>query len=207
MNKKTLDKKELVQKFRTEGILDAARRVIAMNGLDKTTMEQVAAEAGISKATIYLYFKNKQALYFHCVMDRFDTIIAEMKKAADGIADPMKKIETLITTQVREIEKERDFHKVFLTESMAIFFDRTTGFGQEFAKRHDEFTGLVCAALKDAMDKGMLREMDPVKCFSLLFSMVRGMAMCKMVCDDKTPLSSETGMILDVFLNGLRVRE
>jgi hypothetical protein len=45
---------------------------------------------------------------------------------------------------------------------------------------------------------------DPAKGFSLLFSMVRGMAMYKIIHNDKTPLSSEAGLILGVFFDGLR---
>jgi len=205
VTKKAYTKKELVQRFRTEGILDAARRVIARRGLDKTTMEQVAEEAGISKATIYLYFKNKEALYFHCVMERFDALLALMRESLVGVDDPVKKIETLVVTQVRAIEQDKDFTRVFLTESMGVFLDHTTDFGQEFKKRHDEFTAIYADTLKEAMDKGQLREADPVKAFSLLFSMVRGMAMCKLLFKDGTPLSSEVGLILGVFFNGLKI--
>jgi TetR/AcrR family transcriptional regulator len=204
MTNKTGTKKELVQRFRTEGILEAARRVIARRGLDKATMEQVAEEAGISKATIYLYFRNKEALYFHCVMDRFDEVLTSMKDAVRGVDDPIDKIEALVTAQIKAIESDKDFFRVFLTERMGIFLELDTEFGQEFSRRHGEFTKLLSGALEEGMDRGLLRKVDPVKAFSLLFSMVRGMAMCKILYGEDAPLSSETGLILDVFFNGLK---
>jgi len=204
MTRKVLDKKELIQKFRTEGILDAARRVIALRGLEKATMEQVAEEAGISKATIYLYFKNKDALYYHCVMDRFEEMMDAMKSAIEGMDDPVEKIKTLVTVQLREMEADKEFFKVFFTERLGVFLDQSSEFGAEFTKRHDEFTGFMAGILKDGMDRGLIRKVDPVKGFSLLFSMVRGMAMCKIFCADTTPLSSDSGLILGVFLDGLR---
>jgi AcrR family transcriptional regulator len=207
MGSKIMDKKELVHQFRTEGILDAARKVIARRGLEKATMEQVAGEAGISKATIYLYFKNKEDLYFQCVIDRLDEVTQKMKEAASDIDDPLLRLEALITSQMKSIEADRDFFKVFLTERLGLFLDQDTEFGVEFAKRHDEYAKLLSGVLKEGMDKGVIREMDPVKCFYLLFAMVRGMAMFMILCDEKTRLSSESGLILDVFFNGLKLKQ
>src|SRR5437867_4192319 len=48
---------------RPSEILDAALRVFARRGLHRTNLEEVAKEAGISKGTIYLYFKNKEELF------------------------------------------------------------------------------------------------------------------------------------------------
>ena len=206
MNKKKPSKKEIVQKFRTEGILDAARRVLGLRGLEKATMEQVAEEAGISKATIYLYYKNKEALYFTCVMDRFDEMLRAMKEGVKDIDDPIKKIEALIGMQLMAIESDKEFFRVFLTEKMGIFLDPASEFAEEFTRKHDEYTDFMAGVLKDGMDRGLLREIDPVKGFSLLFSMVRGMAMCKIIYGDKTPLSEEAGLILGVFFDGLRIK-
>ena len=48
---------------RQEQILDAAAGVIVRLGYDKTTVHDVAEETGISRRTVYLYFKGKEALF------------------------------------------------------------------------------------------------------------------------------------------------
>ncbi len=48
---------------RREDILSAAGRVFGMNGYACATMDQVAADAGISKGSIYNYFQSKQDLF------------------------------------------------------------------------------------------------------------------------------------------------
>jgi AcrR family transcriptional regulator len=50
------------RKARRQAILDAAERVMCTRGLSSTTMEDVAAEAELSKGTLYLYFENRDAL-------------------------------------------------------------------------------------------------------------------------------------------------
>lgn len=48
---------------RQEEILSAAAGVILRLGYDKTTMRDIADEAGVSRGTVYLYFKGKDELF------------------------------------------------------------------------------------------------------------------------------------------------
>ncbi len=47
---------------RRQEILDAARRAFIARGFDGTSMQQIAAESGVSAGNIYRYFPNKEAL-------------------------------------------------------------------------------------------------------------------------------------------------
>ncbi|MBV1867488.1 MAG: TetR/AcrR family transcriptional regulator [Marinosulfonomonas sp.] len=47
---------------RPDEVLDAALALFTQNGFAKTTVEQVAASAGLSKGAVYLYFPSKKAL-------------------------------------------------------------------------------------------------------------------------------------------------
>lgn len=48
---------------REQGILDAAANLITHYGYDKTTVSDIARQAGISKGAIYLHFDSKDALF------------------------------------------------------------------------------------------------------------------------------------------------
>ncbi len=48
---------------RQQQILDAAAARIVRHGYDKTTMGDIADEAGVSRGTVYLYFKGKDELF------------------------------------------------------------------------------------------------------------------------------------------------
>ncbi|MCK5124750.1 MAG: TetR/AcrR family transcriptional regulator [candidate division Zixibacteria bacterium] len=59
----TLDRKEREKEQRLNEILDAAERVFIANGYHNCTMDQIAEEAELSKGTLYLYFKSKEAIF------------------------------------------------------------------------------------------------------------------------------------------------
>jgi TetR/AcrR family fatty acid metabolism transcriptional regulator len=58
---------------RRNQILDAATRVFAAKGFHPTTIKDIAREAGIADGTIYIYFKNKNALLIAMMERMSDT--------------------------------------------------------------------------------------------------------------------------------------
>ena len=56
-------RKEREKQQRAQSILDAATKVFLAKGYEKTTMDDIALEAEITKPTIYQYFETKEQLY------------------------------------------------------------------------------------------------------------------------------------------------
>jgi AcrR family transcriptional regulator len=69
-----------------ERLIDAAERCIDRFGLAKTTLEDVAAEAQVSRATIYRYFGNRDELVLEVLLRElersFDTGLTDFVQAA-----------------------------------------------------------------------------------------------------------------------------
>ncbi|HXQ69779.1 MAG TPA: TetR/AcrR family transcriptional regulator [Pyrinomonadaceae bacterium] len=59
-----------------ESILDATDRLLARFGYRKMTVEDIAAEAGIGKGTIYLHFSSKEEV----VLSHVDRIVDRLKQ-------------------------------------------------------------------------------------------------------------------------------
>ena len=64
--------------LKTEAILEGAMREFLTNGYAATSMDRVAATAGVSKATVYSHFQDKAALFAAIVQqlaeDKFRTV-------------------------------------------------------------------------------------------------------------------------------------
>ena len=54
---------------RRQQLLDIGRRLFAERGLDGTSIEEIAAQAGVSKPVVYEHFGGKEGLYA-VVVDR-----------------------------------------------------------------------------------------------------------------------------------------
>lgn len=62
-------KKQKLIEYNKNNIVEAARILFQKNGIVQTTVDDIAREADCSKATIYVYFKNKDDIYYHLVLD------------------------------------------------------------------------------------------------------------------------------------------
>jgi AcrR family transcriptional regulator len=69
---------------RNELILDAASELFAVVGYDKTTLDEIAERAGISKGSIYLEFDSKQEILFTLISRYKEAQLLEMRRLADS---------------------------------------------------------------------------------------------------------------------------
>ena len=60
-----LARKEAVNDMKRSLILDAAQRVMVRDGYANARIEDIAEEAGFSRAAIYHYFPDKEAIFIH----------------------------------------------------------------------------------------------------------------------------------------------
>ena len=51
-------------------VLEAAKRLFVTHGFSSVSMDQIAADAGVSKLTVYSHFGDKEALFFASVEER-----------------------------------------------------------------------------------------------------------------------------------------
>ena len=69
-----------------EAVLEAARKLMAKNGLD-TQMDEIANEAGVGVGTVYRHFPTKEELIYALAELRFERL-AEFAREAQTEADP-----------------------------------------------------------------------------------------------------------------------
>lgn len=81
------DRKAREKERRSNQIIDAAERIIFSKSLEQATMDEIAAEAELSKGTLYLYFKNKTELYLAIAQRGSDLLNSRFAKVFAGEHD------------------------------------------------------------------------------------------------------------------------
>ncbi len=79
-------------------VLEAALTCIGRVGVAKTTLDDVAREAGCARATVYRYFPGKQQLLGALVDREVTTFGRDLRAAADGAGSLGEAVTTVITT-------------------------------------------------------------------------------------------------------------
>jgi len=101
-------------------IISAATRLFSRFGLEKTTMEDIADELGMTKGNLYLYAKNKKALYRDMVSWALKRWQNRVAKAVTMETDPRKKFEVLCFRAIDYLSQDKALHRL-LVDDPSIF--------------------------------------------------------------------------------------
>lgn len=100
-----LSYKEQIQRIREDAIVEAVNRLLATKGYDAMTVDEVAAEAGMAKASVYKHFASKEDLAAAAMiraLDRAVTFVDGLRENPD--ARPIEQLKAVarwaITSQL-----------------------------------------------------------------------------------------------------------
>jgi len=94
-----------IQIARREIILEAALEVFSQRGFRGATVDEIAAEAGLSKPNLLYYFDSKEAIHEQLLADLLGTWLAPLA-ALDPAGDPIAEIGAYVR---RKLEMAREF--------------------------------------------------------------------------------------------------
>lgn len=80
--------KEQVQRVREDAIVEAVNRLLATKGYDNMTVDEVAAEAGMAKASVYKHFASKEDLAGAAMVRALDRALAFVDDLREQVQTP-----------------------------------------------------------------------------------------------------------------------
>ena len=86
-------------------LVEVARELFARQGLDATTMNDIAASSGKGRRTLYTYFRNKEDIYHAVIEGELERLSEKMDEVANMSTEPEQKILTLIYTHLNMIRE------------------------------------------------------------------------------------------------------
>jgi AcrR family transcriptional regulator len=93
---------------RAPEILEAALACFADKGFAATRMDDIAAHAGITKGTIYLYFESKEAVFKALARQEVGARLAAMTDMVDGFEGPTADLLRLVLSTMGGIVRTSD---------------------------------------------------------------------------------------------------
>jgi AcrR family transcriptional regulator len=103
-------------KERREQLLDIGRRLFAERGLDGTSIEEIAAQAGVSKPVVYEHFGGKEGLYAVVVDREVERLTTTTAMLFDG-THTKAKFEAAAVGLLRYIEENADGFRILVRDS------------------------------------------------------------------------------------------
>jgi len=170
---------------RCRRIMEAARSHFFAHGLERASVDAIAAEAGVSKMTIYSNFGSKEGLFEAVVQDRTDRVMGG--SAGVGALDPLQPHKALLAVgeQFLALTREEDalgkFRSVY--GAAGAYPEACRAFYRQGAER---LNNELAAYLRRASDAGTMKVRNPRLAADLFLAMflgdghIRGLLMLEM---------------------------
>ena len=118
------DKVESRLNNRLELIIDAAARMFDEKGYNATSTQDIAAEVGLLKGSIYYYINSKEDLLFRIIEESHEGALRAISTVSHLEVGPLAKAHALVKTHVKVFHDDRVKHSVFFKEFRSLSDDR-----------------------------------------------------------------------------------
>ena len=108
------ERKEREKEQRRNMIIDAAEKVFFKKGIENSTMDDVAAEAELSKGTLYLYFKSKEDIQLAIAMRGSEILKEMMQKRLSKNKTGYENLLELADISIDFSNKHKHYYEFFL---------------------------------------------------------------------------------------------
>lgn len=151
-------------------ILQAFKRLVSRFGLDKTTMQDIAREAGVSVGVIYKDYANKEELidaYADLIIRRFEV---EYEKLVDKSCSPEQQLHDLIVGSFklinRTIVNDLGIHQILADDNSLKYVRKNFSRKKEI---ENHLINMIAEVLQDGVTQGVFRVED-IQQTAVLFS-------------------------------------
>lgn len=200
---KKQERKKVLEAFTKQGILDAAIGLLTRDGIQGLTMDRVAAEAGVAKGTLYVYFTNKEEILDAAVDASFDPLVREGSVLLDGDLAPDRKLEEFSLCNLRFFDENRDLIRVLLYDR-----ERThSGKSRYTDGRYRTSVKRVANVLDDGVRQGLFSTLDSMKVAAMFIEANMGMIMQRIHDGISGDVEKDARQITNIFMEGLRKKK
>lgn len=200
-----LGRKERHRLLRKTDIIRAAEHVFALKGFHKATIQDIARQAQYATGTVYLYFEDKNSLYFSIVEEKIRELLHILRSKTGQANGAREKLEVFIYESLRFFEKDQDFFRIFVQEESRWSIKSRLAKSTIVQKRKHFFIELI----RQAQSEGVIRkDAESGQIIDLLESIIVSFVFnwWQEGSQREKDLKGMSGIIMDLFLNGAKKR-
>ncbi len=181
-------------------IFQVALELFAEKGFANTSVDEIVDRAGVAKGTIYYHFKGKDDLFLMLMKSGVDFLNEAIREAAVGESDPIRRLDTIIATQVRLFIDHPDFYKVLMSEIWWLEARQH----EDLQKIRKSYLSILEEAIQAGQTAGALRpDIDVEMAAPALFGLISHVTLQVVLDSPKPQFSRAHRAVTDVFLGGI----
>ena len=165
-------RKERLIELHTTCVLEVAEELFEKKGFDAVSMDEVAFNTGISKSTVYVYFKSKQIIWDSIVCKYMELLLEDAKKAAEGQGSFEERYYRLCFDIADKFEKHPMFYKATLSK---ISMDMEQEIYKKIYEIGEKTNEAIADFIRSGIEEGVVRkDIDIYPAVIMMWSSISG---------------------------------
>jgi AcrR family transcriptional regulator len=195
-------KGEIVEQFRSQGIREAAMRVVSRKGYDHVTVQDIADEAGVAKGTVYLYFKSREDVLEKTMSFSFEEFHILIREAIGRGTTFRERVEQVVQAQLEYFEQQQEFFRLYLAMAEPL--------GERRLRKHASYRthiGQLVSMVEMAVENDEVLAQPPERIAIALASVIRDIGLQRMTEKNKRPIAEDIEFVRDFICRGIATPE
>ncbi|KAF0192981.1 MAG: TetR/AcrR family transcriptional regulator acrAB operon repressor [Gammaproteobacteria bacterium] len=185
-------------------LIAAARKVFALRGVSRTTLAQIANEAGVTRGAIYWHFKNKPDLFFAMLEQVSLPMIHRINENLPAVdpRDPLRGVQASMHEILRLMKEDEIARTTFeIVVLKCEYVDEFASLESRVIKTGCDFMQTLKRAYEEAREQNLLRDgIDPAQCAMESFVFIKGLIHLWLSDVDGTIVRGKAHSLIDAHI-------
>jgi TetR/AcrR family transcriptional regulator, acrAB operon repressor len=199
MPRRNAKRQSLFDSMTRQAIQEAVVNLVTIRDTRGITMDEVAAEAGVSKGCLYLHFRSKKELLDSVKEISFKPLGDQLQAILNGSLSPDRKIKDIMHRLLGYFDENRGLLR-FLLEDRELAQSQIK---RQKSSRYRSFLERISRVVEDGVAEGRFRQLDSGKVASMLVESTIAMSARRLLDEQPAPVEEDARLLMEVFLQGI----
>lgn len=187
---------------RKREILDKALDVFIEEGYEDATFQKIADKCGITRTTLYIYFKNKREIFLWSIKQLTEGLEKSLLETMRD--ESLSSVEILKNVTIKIIQKCVDNRRLFNVVLTYLLQLQKSGKdpGERVRRRTIRLRHLLSKILLDGIEKGEFKDVNVKACNEMFYSLIESTVFRLAILDAQTV--EELFPSIELVIDGLK---
>ncbi len=201
-NDMQINRKEMEKEARKKDILEVATTLFSEKGYHEVKVDDIAERVGLSKGTLYLYYKNKETLFYSIIIQKTDSLEFKLESAVQSQDSFPQALKNFVHTFLMFFHENEPFFKIIHSEKIHLS-DAGHDFMKEYGmKAFQKYFQIMIKLIKLGQNQNVIRKVDPILFAKTIRGLINSFTFHRIFWDSSYSIEEETDQIVDIFLHG-----
>lgn len=187
---------------RRKAILKTAAQLFSEKSFYEVTVDDIAEQVGLSKGTIYLYFENKDALFYSIMIEKTEEMLGQLNAAIECQEPFNVCLYKFVYSFLTFFGENKDYYNLSHSAKWRMNAEEHFKFHDYTKELFHTFFEMIRKLIMQGQKEKILRQADTETMTTYFAGILNPFIYYRILGKISMPVEKEVPIIIDLFING-----